>query len=393
MNNNVAVFFRGIVRIRMQRVEFVFFDAGGGHRSAATALRDVATEQGRPWDIRLFNLQEQLDVLDVFRKVTGLRMQDIYNKMLANGWTLGSQYMLPPMHAMIRLYHASQVRMLAELWKQRQPHMVVSVVPNFNRALFQGAQRACRGAPFVTILTDFADYPPHFWLEKQDQYVVCGTERAHQQALEIGIPKEKAFLVSGMILRPAFYRPIAHDRAAERTKLGLDTERPTGIVLFGGHAPDAMLTIVRDLQKVTRPLQLIVVCGRNARLAQKIRALQGRIPMHVLEFTPDIPYYMSLADFLVGKPGPGSISEALAMKLPVIVQRNAWTLPQERYNAEWVKEKRVGLVVRDFSQVCESVSELLEPGRFAEYRANAAGIRNNAVFEILDILSGLMPRA
>jgi 1,2-diacylglycerol 3-beta-galactosyltransferase len=184
---------------------------------------------------------------------------------------------------------------------------------------------------------------------------------------------------------------MAHDRAEERTKLGLDPERPTGIVMFGGHAPDAMLSIVCDLQKVTRPLQLIVVCGRNARLAQRIRAIQGQIPMHVIEFTPDIPYYMSLADFFVGKPGPGSISEALAMRLPVIVQRNAWTLPQERYNAEWVQEKRVGLVVRDFREVCRQVSDLLDPDRFAEFRANAAAVRNNAVFEILDILSGLMP--
>jgi 1,2-diacylglycerol 3-beta-galactosyltransferase len=377
----------------MKRVEFVFFDAGGGHRSAATALRDMAAEQDRPWNIRLFNMQEELDVLDVFRKVTGLRMQDIYNKMLANGWTRGAEYLLPPMHAMIRLYHSSQVRMLTEIWKQRQPDIVVSVVPNFNRALFQASQKARPGIPFVTILTDFADYPPHFWLEKQEQYAICGTERAYEQALRIGIPKEKAFLVSGMILRPAFYRPMAHDRAEERRKLGLDPDRPTGIVMFGGHPPDAMLTNICDLQKVTRPLQLIVVCGRNARLAQKVRSLQKRIPMHVVEFTPDIPYYMSLADFFVGKPGPGSISEALAMKLPVIVQRNAWTLPQERYNAEWVQEKRVGLVVRDFREVCEQVSHLLQPDRFAEFRANAAGVRNNAVFEILEILDGLMPPA
>ena len=55
---------------------------------------------------------------------------------------------------------------------------------------------------------------------------------------------------------------------------------------------------------------------------------------------------MLLSDFFIGKPGPGSVSEAVAMRLPVIVERNAWTLPQERYNAEWVLEKQLGLVVR-----------------------------------------------
>ncbi len=60
---------------------------------------------------------------------------------------------------------------------------------------------------------------------------------------------------------------------------------------------------------------------------------------------------MQLADFFIGKPGPGSVSEALAMKLPVIVECNAWTLPQERYNAVWVVEKEVGLVLKNFRNI------------------------------------------
>ena len=54
----------------MKRVEFIFFDAGGGHRSAANALKSVIEEQGRPWEVRLFNMQEELDSLDIFRKIT-----------------------------------------------------------------------------------------------------------------------------------------------------------------------------------------------------------------------------------------------------------------------------------------------------------------------------------
>lgn len=379
-----------MIHRQMKRVEFVFFDAGGGHRSAATALCDVATQQGRPWDIRLFNLQEQLDTLDIFRKLTGVRMQDIYNKMLAKGWTLGSEYLLPPMHSIIRLFHSSQVGMLDEIWRREQPDMVVSLVPNFNRALFEGSQKARPGIPFVTILTDFADFPPHFWLESQDQFVICGTELAYRQALEAGIRPDKTFLVSGMILRPAFYRDLGHVRTDERQRLGLDPDKPTGIVLFGGHGSDAMLRIVGDLQEVSRPLQLIVVCGRNAKLSEKLRRIPSRIPLHVVEFTPDIPFYMSLADFFIGKPGPGSISEALAMKLPVIVQRNAWTLPQERYNADWVIDKGVGLVVSDLKQVGEAVCEMLEPERFAALRANVRRVENRAVYEVLDILDTLL---
>src|ERR1035438_2040909 len=71
-------------------VDFIFFDAGGGHRAAANALRQVMEQQGSPFEIRMVNLQDVLDAMDVFRKLTGLRLQDIYNLMLKNGWTLGS---------------------------------------------------------------------------------------------------------------------------------------------------------------------------------------------------------------------------------------------------------------------------------------------------------------
>jgi 1,2-diacylglycerol 3-beta-galactosyltransferase len=103
-------------------------------------------------------------------------------------------------------------------------------------------------------------------------------------------------------------------------------------------------------------------------------------------FTTQVPFYMSISDFFVGKPGPGSVSEAVAMRLPVIVERNAWTLPQERYNAEWVLEKHVGLVVQGPHQIPAAVKTLLERGNLARFRVCAAAIRNRAVYEIPGIL-------
>jgi 1,2-diacylglycerol 3-beta-galactosyltransferase len=374
----------------MRKIDFVFFDAGGGHRSAANALKAVAEQTGRDWEVRLVNLQEILDAMDVFRKLTGIRLQDIYNRMLANGWTLGSEYLLRGMQGVVRAYHPKQVRMLSDFWHGDTPDMVVSVVPNFNRALFEGWQRVSPGAPYVTILTDFADYPPHFWIEKQDQYFICGTVKALQQARSMGHSADRTFLVSGMILRPSFYNPPEVDRSAERQRLGLQPDMPTGLVLFGGHGSKKMLRIAQELQVTQRQLQLILICGRNEKLAGDLRAIDARIPMHIVGFTQDVPYYMAISDFFIGKPGPGSITEALAMHLPVIIERNTWTLPQERYNADWVLEKGVGMIVPNFARVDDALNEMLAPANFDRYRTNAAAIRNNAVFEIPDILDGIL---
>ncbi len=103
-----------------------------------------------------------------------------------------------------------------------------------------------------------------------------------------------------------------------------------------------MVSIARALNKTSQPLQLIMLCGKNAKVAAELRALDQQIPMFIEGFTREVPLYMELADFFIGKPGPGSISEALAKRLPVIVERNAWTMAHERYNAAWVEEQGTG---------------------------------------------------
>jgi hypothetical protein len=367
----------------------MFFDAGGGHRAAANALKAVIEQQGRPWEIRLVNLQEILDPLDIFRKYTRIRMQDVYNVLLQKGWTLGSAQMTVLMHGLIRLYHGGQVRLLNEFWKHGERDLVVSLIPNFNRAL----RESLPATPLVTILTDLADYPPHFWIEQQDQYLICGTQKAVQQARALGHPDEHIFPTSGMILRPSFYQPVTADRAAERQRLGLDPDLPTGLVLFGGQGSSVMPEIARRVTAVPQlNAQFIFICGRNKKLAERLRSMTTKFPKYVEEFTSEIPYYMHLSDFFIGKPGPGSISEAVAMRLPVVVERNAWTLPQERYNTEWIREKQVGVVLKSFREIDAGLAELLDAANFARFRANAAAITNRAVFEIPEVLETLLRR-
>src|SRR5262249_25852807 len=150
----------------------------GGHRAAATALVDVIRQQARPWEVRLVSIQDLLNPIDFIRKSTGIPFQDVYNIMLRHGWTLGTQHLIPAMHLVIRLLHRQQVQVLGQHWKRPPADMVVSLIPHYNRALRESLDRIWPGTPLVTVLTDIADYPPHFWIEAQDQYVICGSEKA-----------------------------------------------------------------------------------------------------------------------------------------------------------------------------------------------------------------------
>ncbi len=376
----------------MRNLTIVYHEAGGGHRNAAEALKTVLEDQYDPWQVRLLNLQELLDPIDVVQKATGRRLQEGYNLLLRKGWTRLTPQLLVLLRCMIRLHHARIVRLLQEFWSQNPTDLVLSVIPHFNRCLAESIREELPHAAFVTLLTDLADYPPNFWIERESEYIICGSERAKQQALAMKLAPERIFETSGMVLKPSFYRKPRIDRAQERLKLGLRPDLPTGIVMFGGHGSAAMIEIGKRLDESSSPVQLIFLCGHNLDLAAKIRNLRLTNPIHIEEFTTRVDYFMALADFFIGKAGPGSISEALQFGLPVIVERNSRTMPQERYNGTWLMEKRLGVVVQDFGEIGSTVEQLLQKDRLRQLRDNVGRYENYAIFEIPLILDQVIAR-
>src|SRR5712664_3331258 len=375
----------------MKRVHVVFHDGGGGHRNAAVALQTVISQQQRDWQLQLVQFQDLTDRLDVLRKFTGIRIQQQYNIMLQNGWTLGSTQLLRVLQLAIRVFHRPLVNLLEKFWRENPADLLVSVIPHFNRQICESWTKVNPGRPFVTIITDLADFPPRFWIEPiNDQYVIAGTEKAADQARAMGHDEAHIFLTSGMILRPDFYVEDNSDPVALRREMGLRESLTTAIVLFGGHGSKVMYDITEKLDAAGLPMQLILICGRNDELAGKLRARQWKMPVHVIGFTKEVHRLMRAADFLIGKPGPGSIAEAMVRHLPVLIECNAWTLPQERYNTEWVKEKGVGIVLKNFGDVVDGVKHMLETAALAAFRKNVAAQNNRAVFEIPEILAKLL---
>lgn len=369
----------------MSLVDLVYFDAGGGHRAAARALAASIAAQRRDWQVRRVNLFDALDPGRRFSRVTGRTPEDLYNARLARGWTLGLRHELRLLQLLIRAAHAPLVRRLVRHWGSTRPDLVVSLIPNFNRALHDSLAAALPGVPCVTVMTDLADLPPHFWIEPgRTRHLVCASERAVAQGLAMGLARESIHRTSGMIIHPDFYAPLALDRAFERSRLGLDPTRPTGVVMFGGQGSMAMLDIAQHLAG----RQLVVLCGHNARLADALRRLPATAPRAILGFTADVRRYLALGDFFIGKPGPGCLSEAIELGLPVVTLCNARTLPQERYNADWVRDEGLGVVVARLRDIAPAVDALLP--RLPEFAARVRGRQNRAVFEVPEILAGIL---
>jgi len=218
----------------MKKILIVYHDAGGGHRNAAVALETVIAQQPRDWRVGLVQFQDVTDRLDVLRKLTGMRIQQQYNILLQNGWTLGSTYLLRLLEGTIRLFHKQLVKLLENYWRENPADLLVSVIPHFNRQICESWTHVYPGRPFVTIITDLADLPPRFWIEPiKEQYVVAGTEKAAEQARAMGHDTTHIFRTSGMIVRPDFYALDSSDPLELRIQMGLRADRSTAMVRFG----------------------------------------------------------------------------------------------------------------------------------------------------------------
>jgi UDP-N-acetylglucosamine:LPS N-acetylglucosamine transferase len=254
--------------------------------------------------------------------------------------------------------------------------------------MYESLKDACPGVPYVTVLTDLADYPPNFWIEpSQEQSLICGTDRAALQAVEAGYRETQIMQVSGMIMRPSFYQSEKIDRIARCEALGLAPHLPTGLVMFGGHGSTQMVKIAKDLSQ----RQMIFVCGHNELLAQKIKALKPSVKHVVYGFTSEINLLMQLSDYFIGKPGPGSLSESIHMGLPVITFKNASTMPQERFNTSWVTDHQYGLVISTMRDLPGAVEKMI--AELPTFKAQVSTVKNRAVFEVVEALNRILNSA
>jgi Monogalactosyldiacylglycerol (MGDG) synthase len=368
-------------------------DAGGGHRAAARALVAAAEETRSAVRFRVENFQEVLLPLDLLKRFTGVSLETAYNLILKHRASALMVPLLRVMHGAIRVRRRVLVRTLAD-WLRREPRpeAVVSVFPNFNGVLQDAVREAIPGMPLVVVLTDLADFPPRFWIEPGLDRVVVGTAEAAEQAVALGVKPASVSRVSGMIMHPRFYASGGLGvRERVRAELGLEPGDFTATLLFGGKGSPELAPLAERLLDGDSALRVIAVCGDNPPLYERLAPLDARSGgrLRRFGFTDRVAELLAASDLLVTKPGPGSLSEAFHLRVPVVVTRNVHTIPQERFNTELVAKRGLGLVVSSWREIPGAIARLRgEPGRLDAMRASLAALPpNRAVYEVLDVIA------
>lgn len=360
-------------RSEQTHIVVVFTDAGGGHRAAAEALRDILTGDGRHRVTLVNAYQEVLPHLDLFARFTSRTVEGTYNDLILRGGRTGlfclGFYALAVLN--VALLARAGRRAFAALWEREKPDLVISVLPVINALLADSLAAHGDGrTPMAILITDWAEMSRNVWFPPHTTYhAICGTEDSHRQIVRKGHPANRVHRTDGLLIRPAFLDRRPTDLAAERRALGLDPDRPVACMLYGGHGSWRMLELARALADTPageRPdLQVLFLCGRNEELAEALRAADLPFGHRVVGYTTEVHRHMAVSDLFIGKTGPASVSEALSFGLPLLMDRQH-AMPQERVVRRWIARTRTGesfSTAREFVDALHRLTRRDAPGR------------------------------
>jgi hypothetical protein len=376
-----------------RHVAILYTDSGYGHVATTNVLRRQI-ERERGWQVTTIDVyREVLAEVDPFKAMTGIAGPDIYNDfVIRQGHT---RILWPAMASAatlaLRIGSPLVVRRLAKLWQRLPIDMAISVMPLVNDALAKSMRRSLPHSPLVTIVTDFREPGPRIWFQDKAQHVVCGTAESEDQARRFGIPADRIYRMSGVIISPDFadFRSrFSHreEMAAARRALRLAPDILTGLMMFGGQGAARMVDYAAAIEQSDLPVQMIYACGASPSVMTAIGVLPRKRPRLELGPSNEIARYMGVSDFFIGKPGPGAIAEALFMGLPLVLEANGKTLLQERYNLDWAAQAGVAILFKDAQDLVSGLQRLLQPTTLHAMQAAARQYHNDAVSEILGIL-------
>lgn len=415
-----------LVNETQRTILFLIADTGAGHRSAANAISNaiklISQKEQAEWHARqaseVVSAQAEqggrrgvdvaseppppnyrLEIVDVFEEYSHFPLREavkLYGPTIRYNPKLFGEFFHrsnreETVHALNTLATPLIFNGLLRLITTVQPDVIVSVHPVINMVTVQAIRELGLHIPFVTVVTDLVSVHYAWYAPGVDEYIVP-TEQARQLYLQRGLAPDRVHLL-GMPIDPKFTRAVGGKEELQR-KLGLKPGVPVVLLVGGGDGAGGLQAAVRAISLAHLPVQLLVVTGRNRRLYAHLQRTRSKlhVPARIFGFVHNMPEMMHAADVIVTKAGPGTIAEALACGLPIVL--SGYVPGQEEGNVEYVTENGVGLLALRPIELIDALRRLLKPGSPERRRCveNAHCIsRPGASFEIAQHILNHMP--
>ena len=364
-----------------KKVLILSVSAGAGHIRAAEALERAFLEVESGLEVR--HVDTLLYTNKLFRHLYSKAYIDMVNKMPeVLGW-LYDHLDKPWKNERRRLaLDKLNTRPFIKMLKEYQPDITVCThfLPAEIISWLKAKERiSCRQSIVVT------DFDVHaMWLCRHYENYFVALDETRLHLAKLGIPEEK-ITVSGIPIDPAFARQ--KDRRQMRDKHGLKQDVTTILLSAGGFGVGPVEHIVKSLKDDLRnTAQVVVLCGRNQKLKDRIDRMAGAPSDHLsiktVGYTTKVDELMSASDILLGKPGGLTTSEALAKGLIFVIVN---PIPgQEERNSDHLLEEGVAIRCNNLPVLAHKIDRLLsDSARMQSMRANSARLaRPNAALDV-----------
>jgi len=333
---------------RKPHVVFYFSDTGGGHRSAAEAIIEAVHLEYKDTVTT-----EMVDFFKDYAPPPFNHAGDMYPYMVKAPRLWGASFHATDGRAQARVITTTLwplARPAARaLVKSRPADLIVTVHPFANSFALKalGANRP----PFITVVTDMVTTHA-LWFDKRADAILVPTDTARNRAIKYNMPPEKVRVV-GLPIADRYCKPLGR-KSTLRKKLGWTLGKPIVLMVGGGDGMGPLAKTARAIDESGLDVALVIVCGRNQKLKEKLEAQKWENPVFIYGFTRDMPDFMRASDFIVTKAGPGTVAEALNAQLPIILYSK---LPgQEDGNVTFVQEEGAGVWAPDPQDVVRALT-------------------------------------
>lgn len=384
----------------MNRILILMSETGGGHRASAEAIRDTFQER--------YGTQFQVDMIDLWSQHTPPPLNQIPKtyRFLINDvpWLYKFIYdigekseLVDPLLKVTATFLSPFVSGAIE---EKHPDLIVSVHPLMQQITLEVLQRMKKTIPFVTVVTDLITIPP-VWFDARVTLCFVPSDEGYALALRAGLQPQQ-LRQFGLPIRPAFAckpppKPVV------RRRLGMLPDVKAVLIAGGGEGMGPVGEIARAVAERLAARsqgagqaagQLVVICGRNLELQKELSAYTWPVPTIVHGFVENIWDWMMASDCIITKAGPGTIAEACALGLPVLL--SGYIPGQESGNVPYVLKHGVGVYVTEPWQIAEVITGWFGPQEviLEQIAANARKLGHpQATFQIVEEIARLLGNA
>lgn len=364
--------------------------AGNGHNSVAKAIKESLSQKDPEAEIKIIDFFKYFKsnfkafiINDMYMLVCKYFLKS-YNIAYKNYQNLDpNKRYSSPTQSVVRY---ETPKLLKEIYSFKPDAIICT---HFYPAIALSNTRLMYSIPskIYAILTDWTVHP--FWESAiHVDHIFVPTQTLADNMMERGFKSEQ-ILITGIPVSQKFSEKS--DKSRVKQELGLDPDKFTLLLFSGGFGLDNASKLFKQLKKIDRDFQLIIINGNNKTSYETIdRIIKRNKPSQTIfniGFAERVADYMSASDVMIGKAGGITINEALNKKLPLIIP---CTLPiQELRNMEYLTQNDAAIYAPKPKLLVNAIKKCIDnPSFVKKLQSNIEKIRRpNALKEVIEHIS------